>query len=65
LLRPRELPTKVMAPFVVTAWRCTYPGSCAAIAFHKKGMVAKRRQAHARRQEKVPLCPARLLTADW
>ena len=64
LLRPRALPTKVMAPFVVTTWRCTYPGSCAAIGFHKQRIVVKRRQTHARRQERVPLCPARLFAAD-
>jgi hypothetical protein len=66
LLRPRELPTKVTAPFVVTTWRVTYPVGpvCAAIAFHKKRIVVKRRQTNTRWRERVPLCPARLLAAD-
>src|SRR5688572_5677579 len=63
LLRPRELPTKVMAPFLVTTWRCTYC-ACAAVAFHDKRIVATRRETHARRQGRVPLCPACLLAAD-
>src|SRR6185295_20392038 len=46
LLRPRELPTKVMAPFVVTTWRWTYSVCvCAAVAFHRKRIVMKRRPA--------------------
>jgi hypothetical protein len=53
-----------MAPFVVTTRRCTYPGSCAAIGFHKQRIVAKRRQTHARRQESVRRCPARLFAVD-
>src|SRR5204863_772973 len=52
LLRPRAFPTKVKAPFVVTTWRCTYPGPCAAIGFDEKRTAAvKRRQTHARRNE--------------
>src|SRR5580765_328458 len=52
LLRPRELPTKVTAPFVVTTRRCRYPVGpvCAAIAFHKKRIVVKRRPADRRRR---------------
>jgi hypothetical protein len=64
LLRPRALPMKVMAPVVVNSWRFTYPGSCAAMGFHKQRIVAKRRQTHARRHERVPLCPVRMFAAD-
>jgi hypothetical protein len=64
LLRPRALPMKVMAPVVVNCWRFTYPGSCAAIGFHKQRIVATRRQTPARRYETGPPCLARLLAAD-
>src|SRR4051812_31765599 len=51
LLRPRELPTKVIAPFVVTAWRCTYPVGpvCAPTALHRQRIVVQTRTTHARR----------------